>query len=132
MAERTDGGAPIVLGVPRERAEAEKRVALVPDVVKRLVDEEIVLEVCPGSNIAIGVFPSYDAHPFPALREAGVKLTLSSDDPPFFHTSLAQEYDTARRHFGLDDAALLETTRTSIEAAFVDSETRAALLARLG
>ena len=58
-------------------------------------------------------------------------LKLSSDDPPFFHTSLAQEYETARSAFGLDDAALLETTRTSIEAAFVDEETRGRLLARL-
>jgi adenosine deaminase len=102
-----------------------------PALVDRLAGEGIVLEVCPGSNIAIGVFPSYEAHPFPKLRDAGVRLTLSSDDPPFFHTSLAREYRTARAHFGLDDAALLETTRTSIEAAFVDEDTRAALLARL-
>ncbi|GAB4362900.1 MAG: adenosine deaminase [Oricola sp.] len=103
-----------------------------PALVKRLADEGIVLEVCPGSNIAIGVFRSYAEHPFPRLRAAGVKLTLSSDDPPFFHTSLAQEYETARRHFGLDAAGLLEATRTAIEAAFVDGETRARLLARLG
>jgi len=102
-----------------------------PALVARLADEGIVLEVCPGSNIALGVFRSYADHPFPQLRAAGVKLTLSSDDPPFFHTSLAQEYETARRHFGLDDAALLETTRTAIGAAFVDEETRSALLARL-
>ncbi|MCA9581626.1 MAG: hypothetical protein KC416_07505, partial [Myxococcales bacterium] len=61
-----------------------------------------------------------------------VKVTLSSDDPPFFHTSLAQEYETARTWFGMDDVALLETTRLSVEAAFVDAETRARLLARLG
>lgn len=103
-----------------------------PALVERLAREEIVLEVCPGSNIALGVFASYDAHPLPRLRDAGVRVTLSSDDPPFFHTSLAQEYETARRHFGMDDAALLDMTRTSIDAAFVDEETRDALLARLG
>lgn len=100
--------------------------------VRRLADEGVVLEVCPGSNIALSVFPSYADHPFPALRDAGVKVTLSSDDPPFFHTSLAGEYETARTHFGLDDDALLAVTRTSIEAAFVDEETRSDLLARLG
>lgn len=102
-----------------------------PALVERLAAEGVVLEVCPGSNISLGIFPSYEAHPFPKLRDAGVKVTLSSDDPPFFHTSLAQEYDTARTWFGMDDEALVETTRISIEAAFVDSQTRARLLARL-
>jgi len=102
-----------------------------PALVERLAEEGVVLEVCPGSNIALGVFPSYAEHPFPKLRDAGVKVTLSSDDPPFFHTSLAQEYETGRTWFGLDDKALEETTRISLEAAFVDAETRARLLARL-
>ncbi|MFZ2100604.1 MAG: adenosine deaminase [Oricola sp.] len=102
-----------------------------PALVGRLAAEGVVLEVCPGSNIAIGVFPSFETHPFPKLRDAGVKVTLSSDDPPFFHTSLAREYEIAERYFGMDDATLLQITRTSIEAAFVDEETRAALLARL-
>ena len=103
-----------------------------PALVERLASDGVVLEVCPGSNISLGVFPSYAAHPFPKLRDAGVRVTLSSDDPPFFHTSLAQEYETARTWFGMDDEALMETTRTSIEAAFVDAQTRARLLSRLG
>lgn len=102
-----------------------------PALVERLADEGIVLEVCPGSNIALSVYPSYAEHPLPRLRAAGVNVTLSSDDPPFFHTSLAREYETARTHFGMDDAALLEMTRNSIEAAFVDAETRTALLSRI-
>jgi len=102
-----------------------------PALVARLADEGVVLEVCPGSNIALSVFPSYDEHPFPKLRDAGVKVTLSSDDPPFFHTSLAREYEIAEKHFGMDEAALLGVTRTAIEAAFVDEETRSALFARL-
>ena len=101
------------------------------DLVKRLADEGVVLEVCPGSNIALSVFASFAAHPFPRLRDAGCKVTLSSDDPPFFHTSLAREYEIAAEHFGMDEAALAGTTRTSIEAAFVDADTRAALLAKL-
>lgn len=101
------------------------------DLVRRLAAEGTVLEVCPGSNIALGVFPGYADHPWPSLQAAGVRLTLNSDDPPFFHTSLAAEYDIATRHFGLDEAALRAVTRTALEAAFVDEETRNKLLADL-
>jgi adenosine deaminase len=66
------------------------------------------------------------------LRAAGCKVTLSSDDPPYFWTSLKREYEVAAEHFGLDDKALAGVTRTAIEGAFVDRKTRAALLARLG
>lgn len=102
-----------------------------PDLVKRIADSGIVLECCPGSNVALGVFPGFDGHPFPALRAAGCKVTLNSDDPPYFHTSLKREYDIAAGDFGMDDKALAGITRTAIEAAFVDKKTRAALLARL-
>ncbi|MGB3390308.1 MAG: adenosine deaminase [Pseudaminobacter sp.] len=102
-----------------------------PDLVRRIADEGIVLECCPGSNIALGVFDSFASHPFPQLLAAGCKVTLNSDDPPFFHTTLKREYDIAAEHFGLNDKALTAVTRTAIEAAFVDRKTRAQLLARL-
>jgi adenosine deaminase len=102
-----------------------------PDLVKRIADEGVVLEICPGSNIALKVFDSFADHPFPKLRDAGCKVTLNSDDPPYFWTTLKREYDIASEHFGMDDKALLATTRTAIEAAFVDKKTKAALLARL-
>ena len=101
------------------------------DLVRRIADEGIVLECCPGSNIALSVFPDFASHPFPALKEAGCKVTLNSDDPPYFWTSLKREYDIAREHFGMDDKALAAVTRTAIEAAFVDKKTKTALLARL-
>lgn len=102
-----------------------------PDLVKRIADEGIVLEVCPVSNIELKVFPSFAVHPFKALRDAGCKVTLNSDDPPYFWTSLQREYDIAKEHFGLSDKELTGVTRTAIEAAFVDRATKAALLARL-
>lgn len=102
-----------------------------PDLVRRIAEEGIVLECCPGSNIALGVFPTFAAHPFLALREAGCRVTLNSDDPPHFHSTIGHEYDIARTHFGLDDAALLDITRTAIKAAFVDEDTRRALLSRV-
>lgn len=103
-----------------------------PDLVKRIAERGVVLECCPGSNIALKIFPSFAEHPFNALRRAGCKVTLNSDDPPYFWTSLKHEYEIAATHFGLSDKELTAITRTAIEAAFVDRKTKAALLARLG
>ncbi|NKN35334.1 adenosine deaminase [Agrobacterium sp. a22-2] len=102
-----------------------------PDLVKRLADLGTVLEVCPGSNIALKVFADYKHHPLRAFVDAGVRVTLSSDDPPFFHTSLANEYRIASQEMGFSDAEINAMTRTSIEAAFVDDSTRHSLLSRL-
>lgn len=101
------------------------------DLVKRLADLGTVLEVCPGSNIALNVFPDFASHPLRKLRETGVRVTISSDDPPFFHTSLKREYELASNAFGFSDSEINDLTRTAIDAAFVDQETRTALLARL-
>ncbi len=101
------------------------------DLVRRLADAGVVLEVCPGSNISLQVFPDFASHPLRALHEAGVRVTLNSDDPPFFHTSLAQEYDIASAAMGFSDDEINGMTRTAIEAAFVDEPTRKLLLARI-
>ena len=78
------------------------------------------------------MFPSFEAHPLPALRDAGVRVTLASDDPPYFGASVGGEYAVARERFGMSDADLLGLTRTAIEASFAEPPLRAALLARLG
>jgi adenosine deaminase len=101
------------------------------DLVKRLADEKTVLECCPGSNISLSVFPSFAEHPFMTLRAAGVPVTLNSDDPPYFATSLKREYEIGELEFGLSNHELIDITRTAINAAFVDDATRATLLARL-
>lgn len=107
------------------------RAAEDPALVERLARDGIVLEICPHSNIATGVYDSLDRHPLPELLAAGCRVTLNSDDPPYFATSIGREYATAAAHFGLDAAALLAITRTAIDAAFVDEATRAGLLARI-
>ncbi|QLF69070.1 adenosine deaminase [Peteryoungia desertarenae] len=101
------------------------------DLVRRLADLGTVLEVCPGSNIALKVFPDFKSHPLRQFRDAGVRVCLNSDDPPFFHTSLAREYEIASQEFGFTDDEINAMTRTALEAAFVDEETRAILLAKL-
>ena len=102
------------------------------ELVRRLADTGIVLEVCPTSNVALGVYESYAAHPFAALRDAGVAVTLGSDDPPYFGATIGGEYRVAAEHFGLDDAALLGVTRTALTASFAGPTLRDELLERLG
>ncbi|WP_337268147.1 adenosine deaminase [Oryzifoliimicrobium ureilyticus] len=102
-----------------------------PTLVARLAEVGTVLEVCPGSNIALGVYNDFKSHPLRKLKEAGVKVTISSDDPPFFRTSLAREYEIAAQEFGFSEEEIGDFTRTGIEAAFVDEDTRKRLLAAL-
>ncbi|MCK8782077.1 adenosine deaminase [Rhizobium sp. NTR19] len=102
-----------------------------PAVVERLVELGTVLEVCPGSNIALNVYPDFASHPLKQLKAAGVRVCINSDDPPFFHTSLAREYEIAAQEFGMGDAEINAMSRTALESAFVDEDTRTRLLARL-
>ena len=95
-----------------------------PKLLEELVRRGIALEVCPGSNVALGLYPDRAAHPLPRLIEAGVRVTLSSDDPPFFHTTLGMEYDNS----GLDAAALRKITRTAIEVSFAEEALKTKLL----
>ena len=100
--------------------------------VQRIADAGVVLEVCPGSNLALNVYPDIASHPFDRLKRAGVKVTLSSDDPPHFGSSVGREYQLVADAWGYDATELTGFTRTSIEAAFVDEPTRAFLLGQLG
>jgi adenosine deaminase len=102
-----------------------------PGLVRELARRQVTLEVCPTSNVVLGVFPSFQEHPFPALRDAGIPLTLGSDDPPYFGASVGGEYAIAREHFGLGDSELLDVTRTAIEASFAEPALRASLLTRI-
>jgi adenosine deaminase len=102
-----------------------------PALVEELARRRITLEVCPTSNVALGVFATYGDHPFPALRDAGIPLTLGSDDPPYFGASVGGEYAVAREHFGLGDAELVAITRNAVEASFAEPELRSKLLTLL-
>jgi adenosine deaminase len=103
-----------------------------PTLVAELARRGVVLEVCPTSNVVLGVFASFAEHPLGDLRAAGVPVTLGSDDPPYFGASAAGEYEVARRHFGLRDDELRAITRTAIEASFAEPELKTALRERVG
>ncbi len=99
-----------------------------PALVRELAERGTVLEVCPTSNVVLGLYAGYAEHPLPALRAAGVRVTLGSDDPPYWDASIGREYEVAAEQFGLDDEALREITRTALRAAFVEENVRRRLL----
>ena len=100
-----------------------------PDLVKDIVARGITLEVCPGSNVATGLYESLKAHPVRRLMDAGVTVTLNSDDPPYFATSVGQEYDRAASIIGLSADTLRQITRAAVDASFADAATKARLMA---
>ncbi|MEM9320189.1 MAG: adenosine deaminase [Pseudomonadota bacterium] len=101
------------------------------ELVDILAERGIVLECCPGSNVYLGVYSSLAAHPIEKLRERGVRVTISTDDPPFFHTTLTQEYERLADTFGWDEGDFAALNAIALEAAFCDEETRAAIAKRL-
>jgi adenosine deaminase len=102
-----------------------------PGLVAEIAERDIVLEVCPSSNIALGLYPTYADHPLGALRAAGVRVTLGSDDPPYFGCSIGSEYALAQEYQGLEEEELLEITRHAVMAAFADVALKRALLDQL-
>ena len=98
------------------------------DLVRELAERGTVLEVCPTSNVVLGLYASYAEHPLPALRAAGVPVTLGSDDPPYWDASIGGEYAVAAEQFGFGEEDLREITRTALRAAFVEEEVRRRLL----
>lgn len=102
-----------------------------PVLVDELAEAGVVLEVCPGSNVALGVYPSLAAHPIEKLREKGVKVTVSTDDPPFFHTNMTQEFEALAQTFKWDETDFKALNETAIRAAFCTEETRHKILKKL-
>ena len=117
------------LGVERigHGVRAIEDLALVDEIAER----GIVLEVCPGSNVALGLYPNFRAHPIGQMFDRGVKVTISTDDPPFFHTTMAREYDMLNRAFEWDEGVFAKIARTSLDAAFCDADTKARILKTL-
>ncbi|MBC2834116.1 adenosine deaminase [Paragemmobacter straminiformis] len=99
--------------------------------VDEIAEAGIVLEVCPGSNIALGIYDGWRKHPISQLYERGVKVTVSTDDPPFFHTTMAREYEMLNRAFDWDEGVFEGIARASLDAAFCDADTRERIAKKL-
>jgi adenosine deaminase len=98
-----------------------------PELVAELARRELPLEVCPVSNVATGAYPSLGAHPFPALRDAGVVVTLNSDDPAMFGGWLTEVYTAVRDAWNLDDEDLASIAAAAVDASFAEDAQRAEL-----
>jgi len=99
--------------------------------VDQLAEDGTVLEVCPGSNVVLRAVTGWDAHPIAKLRDRGVKVTVSTDDPPFFHTTMTAEFENLHRTFGWDEADFKALNQTALDAAFCDADTKANLAKKL-
>ncbi|GII53366.1 aminodeoxyfutalosine deaminase [Planotetraspora thailandica] len=103
-----------------------------PALMEHLAASGIVLEVCPTSNIRTRAVPSLAEHPLPELVKAGVPVTINSDDPPMFGTTLNQEYGVAAELLGLDRDGVADLARSAVRASFMSPEGKRALLAEIG
>lgn len=95
--------------------------------VEEIAARGIVLEVCPGSNVALGLYPDIAAHPIKRLQEAGVNVTVSTDDPPFFHTDMTDEFVQLHKSFGWGIPEFCALGHSAIAAAFCSEPLRARL-----
>jgi adenosine deaminase len=100
-----------------------------PALVSRLVDSGVVLEVCPRSNVALGVYRDLGSVPLRQLFDAGALIALGADDPLLFGSRLLDQYDAARSTHGFDDAELAELARMSIRGSTAPDDMRRQLLA---
>ncbi|GAB2627106.1 adenosine deaminase [Streptomyces capparidis] len=102
-----------------------------PALVDHLGEHRIPLEVCPTSNIATRAVASLEEHPIRRMAEAGLLVTVNSDDPPMFGTDLNSEYAIAARLLGLDEAGVARLAKNAVEASFLDPAGKAALTAEI-
>ncbi|GHJ34912.1 adenosine deaminase [Streptomyces sp. TS71-3] len=105
------------------------RAAEDPALVRLLAERGVTCEVCPTSNVALGVYEKPEDVPLRQLYDAGVPLALGADDPLLFGSRLAAQYEIARRYHGFSDADLAELARQSIQASAAPGDVREKLLA---
>ena len=98
-----------------------------PDLVEYLHQHQVPLEVCPTSNVCLGVYPDYAAHPLRQLWDSGLFVTVNSDDPPLFDTDLNHEYQVLIDHFGFDANDLERVSLNGVRASLLPDEARADL-----
>ena len=91
-----------------------------PRLVEHLVSEQVPLEVSVTSNVLLGVFSSVESHPLPAMLEAGLNVSINTDDPAYFSTTLVDEHVLVHESLGVPVADLVAAQRRAIDAALCD------------
>ncbi|MGA5871608.1 adenosine deaminase [Streptomyces cinereoruber] len=102
-----------------------------PELLAYLAEHRIALEVCPTSNIATRAVATLDEHPIRKMVDAGVLVTVNSDDPPMFGTDLNNEYAVAARLLDLDEGGLAALAKNAVEASFLDEAGKARIAAEI-
>ena len=92
------------------------------ELVDFLKQKQIPLEICPTSNICMGVFPDFKSHPLRKLWDAGLLVTVNSDDPALFDTDLNNEYKILIDHFGFDINDLEKISLNGLQASFLSAD----------
>ncbi|MDX2357697.1 adenosine deaminase [Dietzia sp. PP-33] len=100
-----------------------------PRVVGLLAERGTCLDVCPSSNVILGVYPSLEEHPLPTLLDAGVRCSIGADDPLLFGVDVVDEYVLAHERMGITHTRLADVARTSVESSFAPAELKRDALA---
>jgi adenosine deaminase len=114
-----------------ERIDHGVRAVEDPALIARLVSDGISLGVCPRSNLTLGLYRTWEEHPLPRLLDAGVSVTLNTDDPAPLGSSLEADWAVTAAEYGFDETDLIGFAARSIEASFADDDRKAALRAEL-
>ncbi|RYE78222.1 MAG: adenosine deaminase family protein, partial [Myxococcales bacterium] len=128
-APRTVWDAIDVLGA--ERIGHGTSAAQDPALLARLASDGITLEVCPTSNIATKAVETLDAHPLKAFVAAGVPVTINSDDPHMFGSTLNEEYAIAARLLDLDEQGVADLAKQAVRSSFAPDALKTSLLAEI-
>ncbi len=102
-----------------------------PETIALLKERNIALEICPSSNLTLGLFNDMHCHPFPQFLEQGLAISINSDDPPFMGTSVAKEYERVQTAYGYSNEIMTNITRMAIEHAFITPAEKEELYAKL-
>jgi len=95
--------------------------------VEELAESGMLLEISPSSNICLGIYPNYADHPFRQLSDAGVTVTVNSDDPPMFNTTLTREFEILIEQYEYSVDDLVEFTRNAIRGSFLPPDRKRVL-----
>jgi len=102
-----------------------------PELMAYLAENGIPLEISPTSNVCTRSVPSMAEHPLATLVAAGVPVSINSDDPPMFSTTLTHEYEVARDLLGLDDAGVADLARAGVSQSFAPDTVKSSILAEI-
>jgi adenosine deaminase/aminodeoxyfutalosine deaminase len=116
------------LNLPAERIGHGFTASQDPELVEALSTRQIPVEICITSNLRTGVCPTIAEHPVRNYFDQGLMVTLNTDDPAMFATSLGREYQLAQETFGFTDEHLRELARNSFEASFLPAEKKLGFL----